>query len=370
MRDRRDLLRGRRLGLVTNPTGRSRDGRSTIDVLHGEPAWHLVALFSPEHGIRGEAAAGQSVDSSVDEQTGLPIYSLYGATTRPTDAMLDGLDALVYDIQDVGTRTYTYTSTLLEVLRAAAPRGLAVVVLDRPDPIGGEQVEGNVLDQRFVSFVGPAPIPMRNGLTIGELGKLFNAELGVGADLTVVPLDSWRRSMWFDQTGLSWVNPSPNLRSLRAAALYPGGVLIEGTNLSEGRGTERPFEWFGAPFLDSASVAEALNAASLPGLRFEASDRTPDSSKFAGQVCHGVAIELVDRLQLRPMELGVRLILAARAVAPGRVQITASNFDRLAGTDQLREAIEAGRPLEDIVAGWQPALERFSALREKYLLYR
>ncbi len=370
LRDRLDLLRERRLGLMTNATGRTRDGRSTIDVLQAESSWRLVSLFSPEHGIRGEAEAGQSVGSSVDERTGLPIYSLYGETTRPTDAMLTGVDTLVYDIQDVGARPYTYISTLLEVMRAAAPHDLPVVVLDRPDPIGGDQVEGNVLDPRFVSFVGPAPIAMRYGLTIGELGHLFNGELGVGADLTVVQLRGWRRRMWFDQTGLTWLKPSPNLRSLRAAALYPGTVLIEATNLSEGRGTERPFEWIGAPWLDGQRLADALNAAGLAGVRFTPSDQTPDSSKFAGQACHGVAIEIVDRLQLRSMELGLRLLAAARAVAGGRVQLMANTFDALAGTDQLRKAIEAARPVEDIVAAWQPELDHFRSVREKYLLYR
>ena len=370
MRDRLDLLRGRRLGLVTNATGRSRDGRSTIDVLQAESSWRLVSLFSPEHGIRGEAEAGQSVGSSVDQRTGLPIYSLYGETTRPTDAMLTGVDTLVYDIQDVGARTYTYISTLLEVMHAAAQHQLPLVVLDRPNPIGGDQVEGNVLDPRFVSFVGPAPIAMRYGLTIGELGHLFNGELGVGAELTVVQLQGWQRSMWFDQTELSWVNPSPNLRSLPAAALYPGIVLVEGTNLSEGRGTERPFEWIGAPWLDGQALADALNGAALAGVRFRPSDQTPDSSKFAGQACRGVIIEVVDRFQVRSMELGLRLLAAARAVAGGRVQLMANTFDRLAGTDQVRKAIEAARPVEDIVAAWQPELVHFRSVREKYLLYR
>jgi uncharacterized protein YbbC (DUF1343 family) len=369
VRQRVDTLRGRKVGLITNATGRDAQGRSTIDVLSKEPAWRLVALFSPEHGIRGDAEAGQSVDASVDAQTGLPIYSLYGETNRPTDAMLRGLDTLVYDIQDVGARTYTYTSTLLEAMRAAAAHGLPVVVLDRPNPIGGDQVEGNVLDVRFASFVGPAAIAMRYGLTIGELGQLFNAELGVGADLTVVPLQGWQRSVWFDPTGLSWVNPSPNLRSLSAAALYPGTVLFEGSNLSEGRGTDRPFEWIGAPWIDSGAWADALQTMNLPGVRFSPVSKEPESSKFAGQVCQGVSIEIVDRVQLRPMELGVTMLEAARSVAPRRVQLTGSTFDRLAGTDRIRTALESGTPAAQIVAAWQPELQRFRALRERYLLY-
>ena len=369
LRDRSDVLRGRAIGLVTNATGRSRDGRSSIDVLQAEAAWRLVALFSPEHGIRGDAAAGQSVASSVDEETGLPIYSLYGETTQPTERMLQGLDALVFDIQDAGARTFTYPSTLLEVMRAAARHGLPVVVLDRPNPIGGDRVEGNVLDPRFASFVGPAAVAMRHGLTMGELGRLLNAEQGIGADLSVVPLQGWRRAMWLDQTGLSWVNPSPNLRSLSAMALYPGTVLFEGTSLSEGRGTRRPFEWIGAPWMDASAWADALNARGLSGVRFSPSDQTPESSKFAGQLCHGVSIEIVDREQLLPMQLGVTMIAAARTIAGSRVQLTGGTFDRLAGTDQLRRAIQADAPVVDIVAAWQPDLERYRARRESYLLY-
>lgn len=369
VRDRVDLLRGRNLGLITNATGRDGQGRSTIDLLHNENAWHLVALFSPEHGIRGDAEAGQSVDASVDARTGLPIYSLYGQTTRPTDAMLRGIDTLVYDIQDVGARVYTYPATLLEVMRAAAAHGLPVVVLDRPNPTDGEQVEGNVLDARFTSFVGPAPIAMRYGLTIGELAQLFNAELGIGADLTVVPLHGWRRSMWFDQTGLSWVNPSPNLRSLRAATLYPGTVLFEGTNLSEGRGTDRPFEWIGAPWLDGRAWADLLNQRSPAGVHFSAVTQTPDSSKFAGQLCQGVAIEIVERDVVQPMALGVTMLEAARTIAPGKVQLTPSTFDHLAGTDRIRLALEASTPATDVIAAWQPELQHFRALRERYFLY-
>jgi uncharacterized protein YbbC (DUF1343 family) len=363
------MLAGRKLGLVTNATGRDAAGRSTIDALRAEPTWQLVALFSPEHGIRGDADAGASVDSSVDAQTGLPIYSLYGDTTRPTAAMLRGIDTLVFDIQDVGTRTYTYIATLLEVLRAGAEHRLPVVVLDRPNPIGGDQVEGNVLAPGFVSFVGPAPLAMRYGLTIGELGQWFNGELGVGAEVSVVPLRGWQRSQWFDQTGLAWVNPSPNIRSLSAAALYPGIVLVEGTNLSEGRGTDRPFEWVGAPWLDAPALAAALASQALPGVRFAAVEKTPDSSKFAGQVCQGVAISIEDRSRLRPMALGVAVLGAVRTIHPDRLQITASSFDRLAGTDRLRTALLGRQPPREIAAAWQPATDAFSAARQKYLLY-
>jgi uncharacterized protein YbbC (DUF1343 family)/CubicO group peptidase (beta-lactamase class C family) len=364
LRDGSAVLQGKRLGLVTNATGRTRSGQSTIDALHSSSDWKLLALFSPEHGIRGQAQAGQSVDDATDQPTGLPVYSLYGSTTRPTDAMLRDLDVLVYDIQDVGARTYTYISTLLEVMRAAAAHGLPLVVLDRPNPIGGDQVDGNVLDARFASFVGPAPIAMRYGLTIGELARWFNAELGVNADLTVVPLGGWQRGMWFDQTGLDWVDPSPNIRSVTAAALYPGMVLFEGTNVSEGRGTPHPFEWLGAPWIDSDAWAAAL---ATDAVHFTPQDQTPDPSaaKYPGQLCHGVTIEIVDRQQLRPMDLAIHMLAALGA----QLRFTAATFDGLAGTDRIRKALEASVTPDDIVASWQPDLEAFKATRQRYLLY-
>ena len=362
LRDGLPSLEGKRLGLLTNLTGRTASGQSSIDALN--KTFKLGALFSPEHGIRGEAAAGQSVNSSTDSQTGLPVYSLYGDTTRPTEAMLRGLDALVYDIQDVGTRTYTYTSTLLAVMQAAAQHGLPVVVLDRPNPIGGDSasVEGNVLDPRFASFVGPAPIAMRYGMTIGELGHFFNAELQVGAELHVVAMDVWQRAMWFDETGLEWVNPSPNIRGLSAAALYPGTVLFEATNLSVGRGTERPFEWVGAPWVDPAAWLAQL---AVPGVTFSAEDRTPASDTFAGQLCHGLSLTVTDRQQLQPMAMGVAMLSAL----DNGLKFNSATFDALAGTDQLRKQIVGGVAAKDIAAGWQAELSAFDAKRQQYLIY-
>jgi uncharacterized protein YbbC (DUF1343 family) len=361
--DRSDLLKGRRIGLVTNHTGLDVAGHSTIDRLYGQPDWRLTALFSPEHGIRGEVAAGENVGTSVDPQTGLPVFSLYGQTTRPTAAMLGNVDTLVFDLQDVGARTYTYISTLLEVLRAAAEHHVPVIVLDRPNPINGVDIDGPVLDPRFTSFVGAGPIAMRYGLTIGELGRLFNVELRVGADLIVVPVDRWRRTDWYDQTGLAWVNPSPNIRSLGAALVYPGTVLFEATTVSEGRGTEQPFEWIGAPWIDGAAWAERLNRFELPGVRFHARAATPTESKFAGQLCHGVLIEVVDRRVVRPVQIGVAMLLTA-----DQLHYTDA-FDRLAGTDQLRHALTSGASLVDITAGWQADLQRFNGVRQRYLLY-
>lgn len=370
LRDGSDVLAGKRVGFVTNQTGRDRQGRSSIDLLHGHTDWQLVALFSPEHGIRGDVEAGDQVSSSVDRRTGLPVHSLYGDTKRPTPAMLSGVDVLVYDIQDVGARVYTYPATLLEVMRAGAAHGRPVVVLDRPNPIGGAHVEGNVLDVRFTSFVGPAPVSMRYGMTIGELGRLMNAELNVGANLHVVPLQGWRREQWWDQTGLPWVNPSPNLRSLSAATIYPGTVLFEGTNLSEGRGTERPFEWVGAPWVDDTAWAERLNAAAaLPGVRFRAQRFTPTASKHRGQDSRGVLVEVTNREQVRPMELGVALVAAVQALHPRAFQFLDATFDGLAGTDRVRLAIARGQPAAEIAAAWGPDLQRFLETRSRYLLY-
>jgi uncharacterized protein YbbC (DUF1343 family) len=362
LRDGLDQLSGKRLGLVTNATGRTRAGRSTIDALFG--GWKLTALFSPEHGIRGDAEAGQSVDSSQDPQTGLPVYSLYGSATRPTDSMLSGVQVLVYDIQDVGTRTYTYISTLLEAMRAAAAHKLPLVVLDRPDPISGDHVDGNVLDVHFASFVGPAPIAMRYGMTIGELAQFFNVDSGVSADLSVVQMEGWQRWMWFDQTELAWVNPSPNLRSLSAAALYPGMVLFEGTNVSEGRGTPMPFEWIGAPWLDAAAWAAALEASM--GVHLTPVDYVPDpgSAKYPGEVCRGLSIRIDDRANVRPMALAVHML----ATLPG-VQFNAPTFDGLAGTDRLRKSLHAGVPPDQIVADWKTDLDSFAERRKRFLLY-
>ena len=365
---RKEVLSGRSVGLVTNATGRTRAGESSIDALNRHAEWQLKALFSPEHGIRGEAAAGESIGSATDPTTGLPIYSLYGSTTRPTESMLQGIDTLAYDIQDVGARTYTYISTLLEVMKVAAAKQIKVVVLDRPDPIGGDAVDGDVLDARFTSFVGPAPIAMRYGMTVGELAQFFNAELNVGADLSVIAMKRWQRTVWFDQTGLEWVNPSPNLRSLSAAALYPGMVLFEGTNLSEGRGTERPFEWIGAPWIDAEAWAAAISADNAQGVRFTPAEETPDSSKFAGHRCHGLSIEITDRQQLKPMELGVAMIVAARAVS-SRLTFNDATFDGLAGTDQVRRAIEAGTTPKQITTTWNSQLQAFNEQRQRYLMY-
>ncbi len=288
-------LRGKRVGLLTNHTGRARDGASTIDLLFGAKDVKLVALFSPEHGIRG--TLDEKVASTTDQKTGLPIHSLYGETRRPSAEMLDGLDTIVVDLQDIGARFYTYMTTIAYVMEESAKRRLPVVVLDRPNPINGFQIEGPALDKSQVGFTGYMPaMPIRHGLTIGEVARLFNGENKIGADLTVVELRHWDRGEWFDETGLPWINPSPNMRNLIQATVYPGIGAIETTNISVGRGTDAPFEQIGAPWIDGAALAEALNARRIPGVRFYPIRFTPSSSKYSGEECQGVFIIVSDRV--------------------------------------------------------------------------
>jgi uncharacterized protein YbbC (DUF1343 family) len=364
------VLAGKRIGLITNQTGVGRDGRSTIDLLAAAPGLELVALFSPEHGIRGVAAEGEPISTERDTRTGLPIHSLYGETRKPTAEMLRGVQALVFDIQDVGARPYTYVSTMALGMQAAKEAGIPFVVLDRPNPIGGAVVEGGVLDPAFATFVGMYPVPARHGMTVGELARLFNAEFGIGAELTVVPVRGWRRGAWFDETGLPWVNPSPNIRSLAAATHYPGTVFLEGTNLSEGRGTDRPFEQTGAPWLRAAEVADSANALRLPGVRFEAVRIAvqPSAAKYPGQTLPGIRWILTDRDAYRPVESALRVIDLIRRLHPREFEWRVSHFDRLAGTDRLRQAIERGT-LPALLREWEDEARAFAAKRQPYLLY-
>lgn len=364
------VLAGKRVGLITNHTGIGRDGRSTIDILAAAPGVQLAALFSPEHGIRGNAEAGDRVASGTDERTGLPIHSLYGETRRPTPEMLRGIQALVFDIQDVGARPYTYVSTMALAMQAAAEQRIPFVVLDRPNPIGGTVVEGGVLDTAFATFVGMYPIPARHGMTVGELATMFNRAFGIGAELHVVPVRAWARGTWFDATGLPWVNPSPNIRSLEAAIHYPGTVFFEGTNLSEGRGTDRPFEQAGAPWLRAGEVVQAMNAMSLPGVRFEQVQIAVASTaaKFPGQTIPGVRLVVTDRDAYRPVAASLRLIDAIHRLHPREFEWRVAHFDRLAGTDRLRQAIIAGT-LPALLQEWDRDAARFAETRRPYLLY-
>jgi uncharacterized protein YbbC (DUF1343 family) len=371
------LVRGRRVGLITNHTGISPapgggDPRSTIDLLHEHPEVELVALFGPEHGIRGDAEAGERVEGGRDPATGLPVHSLYSTTRRPPPETLDGVDVLVFDIQDVGARYYTYVSTMALAMEDAGARGMDFVVLDRPDPIDGVHVQGNVLDTAWASFVGMYPVPMRHGMTPGELARLYVGAFGVEAELSVVPAAGWRREMLWEGTGLPWVPPSPNMPSPESALHYPGTCLFEGTNLSVGRGTERAFQWVGAPWLDGEALARELNGRELPGVRFDPVRFTPEApgdGKFGGQEVEGVRFVATDPDRYDPTKAAVAVLLAARRASGARWEWRPAHFDRLAGTDALRTGIESGRSLDDLTGAWAKQLAAFRELRQPYLLY-
>jgi uncharacterized protein YbbC (DUF1343 family)/CubicO group peptidase (beta-lactamase class C family) len=359
-------LKGLRIGLLTNHTGRTRDGAATIDVLADAPGVTLAALFSPEHGIRGLLDA--SVPSSKDERTGLPIHSLYGEARRPTDAMLQGLDAIVVDLQDVGARFYTYATSIAYVLEEAAARKMKVFVLDRPNPIGGVAIEGPTLDEDLASFVGYFPaMPTRHGMTLGEVARLFNAEKKIGADLTVVAMRGWRRDHWFDETNQLWIGPSPNMRNLHAATLYTGIASFEGTNISVGRGTDTPFEHVGAPWIDGVRLAEALNARSLAGVRFYPVEFTPTSSKYANELCKGVFMVVTDRNAVRPVRVGLEVAAAIQRLYPTQFEINTAA--RLFGSTAGLARIVRGEDPAAIAASWNGGEARWRLLRAKYLLY-
>jgi uncharacterized protein YbbC (DUF1343 family)/CubicO group peptidase (beta-lactamase class C family) len=359
-------LAGLRVGLVTNQSGRDAAGHRTIDLLAHAPGVKLVAIFSPEHGVLG--VADEKVASTRDAATGLPVYSLYGDTTRPTDEMLAGLDALVYDIQDVGVRFYTFETTLGYTLEAAAHKGLAYFVLDRPDPIGGFNVEGPLLDADQRSFVAYVVEPVRQGMTMGELAEMFNGEQHLGAKLTVIKMKNWHRTDWFDDTGLDWVNPSPNLRDLTETTLYPGVGMIEGANVSVGRGTDRPFEVVGAPWIDGRKLSDYLNDRRIQGVRFTPDDFTPASSRFSKQLCHGIQINLVDRDALDSPELGAELAAALFKLFPNDFKLDQTL--ELVGARAVLEGIRQGRDPRRLAYEWeQNQLQAFRQMRSRYLLY-
>jgi len=366
------LVAGRRVGLITNHTGMDAAGVPTIDRLHGHPQVELVALFSPEHGIRGTDEAGVRVADEVDARTGVPVHSLYGATLQPTPEMLSGIEVLLFDIQDIGTRYYTYIYTMALAMEAAGTAGIPFVVLDRPNPIGGLAVQGNVLDPAFSSFIGRYPIPMRHGMTPGELARLFRSAFGVEVDLHVAPLDGWSREMLFPDTGLPWRPPSPNMPDLESALHYPGTCLFEGTNLSVGRGTDRAFQWIGAPWLDADLLVARMEARALPGVRFEAAHFTPinpGDGKFDGVLVHGVRLEVVDPELYDPTLTGVALLLEARALSGTAWEWRPEHLDRLAGTQMVRIGVEELAPLNEITGSWREEIERFERLRAPSLLY-
>jgi uncharacterized protein YbbC (DUF1343 family)/CubicO group peptidase (beta-lactamase class C family) len=366
-RDRFAMLTGKRVGLVTNATGRAADGTTTIDLLHKAAGVQLVALFSPEHGIRGILDDG--VPSSRDEVTGLPIHSLYGDTRRPTGPMLAGVDTVVLDLQDVGVRFYTYIATMANVMEESATRNIEVVVLDRPNPINGWQIEGPPADPEFAGFNAYLPsMPVRHGMTIGELARLFNDEQRLGVQLTVIPMANWRRDSWYDQTALSWVNPSPNMRNLNQATLYPGIGAIEYSNVSVGRGTDQPFEQIGAPWIDGRALAKALNDRALAGIRFYPVTFTPTSSKYAGQLCHGVFMVITDRTTLQPVRVGLEIAAALWTLFGD--QYAMENTDRLLGSRESLQRVRDGEDPARVAASWAGAEARWRQQRAKYLLYR
>jgi uncharacterized protein YbbC (DUF1343 family) len=375
----RGLVAGRRVGLVSNPASIDAEFRHSADRLLDDGEVRLAALFGPQHGFRSDVQDNMiETPHAADPRRRVPIYSLYSETREPTPDMLVGLDALVIDLQDVGTRVYTYIYTMANCMRAAARHGVRVIVCDRPNPIGGEAIEGPLLDPAYASFVGQYPMPLRHGMTIGEIARLFNDAFGIGASLDVVPLEGWRRSRYFDQTQLPWVIPSPNLPTLDSAIVYPGAVLFEGTMVSEGRGTTRPFELIGAPYADAERLAAAMNARGLPGVRFRPAVFEPTFQKHAKQTCGGCQIHVRDRDTFRPVRTAVELIAEFRRQAPTRFawreppyeyEHDKQPIDILYGSDRLRQTVDAGEDVAELVASWTRDEEDFRRSREAYLLY-
>ncbi|MGA7613960.1 MAG: DUF1343 domain-containing protein [Thermoanaerobaculia bacterium] len=372
---------GKRIGLVTNHSAVTRDLRHAARLLHAGREWQLTVLFGPEHGIWGDAQDMAHVDHTVDPLTGLDVYSLYGSSPEqlsPPASVLRTIDALVVDLQDVGSRYYTFIYTMALSMREAAKVGVRVIVLDRPNPIDGIHLEGNIGEEKYASFVGLFPLPTRHGMTAGELARYFNARFEFGCDLVVVPMRNWKRSMWWEDTGLPWVIPSPNMPTVTTAAVYPGMCLIEGTNLSEGRGTTHPFELFGAPWLQPFELADRLNALELPGIRFRPHYFQPTFHKHAGEVCGGVELHVTDRRTFEPYRTGLRCIEVARAMDPARFDWRREPYeyvsdrlaiDLLAGTDRFRTLIESGGDVESWIAEWEEPLREFARAREEFLLY-
>ncbi len=373
------ILKGKRVGLITNQSGIMQNGTHIADALSMNHDFSLVALFGPEHGIRGKASDGTAVPDSIDPRTGVHVYSLYGKNVKPTAEMLSGIDVLVYDLQDVGVRFYTYISTLDLCMEAAAEHNIKFVVLDKPDMVRSDFIDGPVLDDSLKSFVGIQPLPSVYGMTPGELATMMNEEHllknGVKADLTVIKMQNYRHEMWYDQTGLKWIDPSPNLPDMQSVEVYPGCVLLEATNVSEGRGTPHPFRWIGAPFIDSEKLIGLLNARNLPGVRFDPIEFTPDSlpwakdPKFVSRLCHGVDIVVTDRDIFRPVEMGVTLIWALHELYPGEFKVRVSGFDRLSGDASIWIMIESGKDPGSIISSWKNNLQKFETERSKYQLY-
>jgi uncharacterized protein YbbC (DUF1343 family) len=390
-----DLVSGKRVGLITNPSGVDSKLHSLIDLFFKNPSIELAALYGPEHGLSGSAHAGEYVPFYVDEKYKLPVFSLYGQSLAPdpgvfrdSDAhmrafdtvaegklleksMIEGVDVLVFDIQDVGTRIYTYAATMAYCMQVCAEYGLEFIILDRPNPINGKDMEGPVLEYpEFSSFVGLYPIPVRHGMTIGELAQLFNNQfLKRSANLKVIPMWDWKRELWYDQLSLPWIAPSPNMPTLLTANVYPGQVFLEGTNISEGRGTKNPFELFGAPWIDGNVLEKELSQLHLPGVSFRREQFTPTFSKYEGELCGGVQIQVTDRNTYRPFDVVLHVIKAIKDRYPEQFLFHTDYFDKIMGTKSVRQDIEKGKKIVKIMKGYESQLDEFAKLRKAYLLY-
>jgi uncharacterized protein YbbC (DUF1343 family) len=374
-----DLLDGARVGLIVNPASINPRFQHAADLFHQHPQIEITALFGPQHGIRGETQDNMIEWLTFrDKRTARPAYSLYGETRKPTPEMLADIDVLVFDIQDAGTRVYTFIYTMALAMEAARECGKRFIVLDRPNPIGGVQIEGNILEPEFQSFVGMFPIPMRHGMTIAELALMFNREFGIGCELEVVRMEGWRRSMWYEDTRLPWVMPSPNMPTVDTAVVYPGSVMFEGTNVSEGRGTTRPFEIIGAAYIEPNELIGELMKDNLPGVVIRPLHFQPTFHKFAGELCGGIQIHVIDRNTFKPVITGVAIISAIRRLYPDRFEwkqppyeyvYDKLPFDVINGSSRLREQIEAGAPVSEIEESWREGLKDFNERREPYLFY-
>jgi uncharacterized protein YbbC (DUF1343 family) len=391
----KDLVKGKRVGLITNPSGVDSRLRSTADLLFEDPDVQLKALYGPEHGVRGNAQAGEYVPFYLDEKYDLPVFSLYGQSRKPEPGMLKDideymrsfdteesgkipeasmvkeLDVMVFDIQDIGTRIYTYIATMAYCMQACSESGIDFIVLDRPNPINGISMEGPLLEYpEYSTFVGLYPIPIRHGMTAGELSLLFNERfLEKKTDLTVIPMEGWSREMWYDETSLPWVIPSPNMPTLETATVYPGQVFIEGTNISEGRGTTKPFELFGAPWIDGHDLTRILNDLELPGVLFREAWFTPIFSKFQGELCGGAQLHIEDRDAFKPFETSLHIIQTVKENYPDRFEFHESYFDNIMGTSKIREQLIKGASINEIISGYREDLKAFAEMRKNYLLY-
>jgi len=374
-----DLIKGKNVGLVVNHTALLADGRHLVDAMSEREDVKLVALFGPEHGVRGDTTG--AVPDAVDPATGVPMYSLYGKTYKPTPDMMKGIDVMIFDIQDVGARFYTYISTLGYAMEAAAEHGIPFIVLDRPNPIGGLYVDGPIRDDTLKSFVAFGKMPVAHGMTVGELATMYSQEKwlenGIQASVKVITMEQWKRDMWYDETGLQWVRPSPNMPTLATATVYTGTCLFEGANISEGRGTERPFEYIGAPWVDAARVGDKLRATPLRGVRFHPIEFTPTKKpnnarapKYDSESCNGIFVEVTDRIQFEPVKTGIYLLWAFKTTHPDKFQWRPPTIDRLSGTPAIRTMLDAGKSPEEVIATWKIGLKRFNAIRSKYLLYQ